>query len=157
MVHPLVGIHAALGEVGIFSFLWVFVELLNPTEKRVNRAKTVALIGVIFLVLAWIVGGYYYVTYYGAHVKPVIKAGPAPWGHTVFTETKEHIFLFLPFLAFLAYAFIRDSQKEILKNAVLNKSVLALCLLIVLIGLAMAGMGYSISATARIALEAVPK
>src|SRR3990167_655172 len=98
MVNSLVGIHAAFGELGIFAFLWAFVELINPTQQRVKRAKIAAMIGVIFFFLSWFVGGFYYVSFYGSNVKPLIKEGPMPWAHSIFTETKEHVFLFLPFL-----------------------------------------------------------
>ena len=31
MVHLFIGTHAALGELGAIGFLWVLIELLNPT------------------------------------------------------------------------------------------------------------------------------
>lgn len=154
MVHPLIGIHAALGELGVFAFVWVLVELLNPTPERVRRAKIAALVGVIVFLVSWLAGGYYYVTYYGPNVKPLIKEGPQPWAHSVMMETKEHVFLFLPFLSLLVYRLIGRYTKELLKDKNIKRSVLALCILIVFIGLAMAGMGYLISTGARAALEA---
>ncbi len=154
MVNPLVGIHAALGEFAILSFFWVFVEILNPTEQRIKRAKIVAALGVIFIFISWIVGGYYYVNVYGSNVKPIIKAGPSPWAHSVFMETKEHIFLFLPFLSLLTLGLIYKHQKRLINNAAARISVLMLSALIVLIGLSMIGMGYIISSGARTALEA---
>jgi hypothetical protein len=48
----------------------------------------------------WIVGGYNYLTAYGFQVRPVILAGSHPWAHEVVMETKEHIFVFLPIIAF---------------------------------------------------------
>src|SRR3989344_2053413 len=98
MVQILIGLHAALGEIGILAFLWAFVELLNPTEHRTKRAVIAVSLGTILFFASWIIGGYYYVQYYGPDVKPVINAGSEPWAHKVFTETKEHVFLFLPFL-----------------------------------------------------------
>lgn len=59
----LVGLHAMLGEVGGMLFIWVFVELLNPTATRLKRAQTVSLLGVVLLFLSWVVGGYYYVEF----------------------------------------------------------------------------------------------
>src|SRR3989344_6181175 len=114
MVHPLIGIHAFLGEAGIIAFLWVFIELLNPVSSGVKRAKLAALLGVIFLFLSWFTGGFYYVKYYGTNVKPIIKEGPQPWAHGIFMETKEHIFLFLPFLSLLTYSLIKKYEKQIL-------------------------------------------
>jgi hypothetical protein len=152
MAHPLIGIHAALGEIGIFAFLWVFVELLNPTEERIKRAKIVACIGTILIFLSWLAGGYYYVKIYGPDVKPMIKEGPQPWAHKVVMETKEHVFLLLPILSLFTVALMK--KHDLLNNSEARKSILKLCVLILLIGLSMAFMGYLISTGARTALEA---
>jgi hypothetical protein len=37
---------------------------------------------------------------YGSQVKPIILAGLHPWVHKVVMEAKEHIFIFLPIIAF---------------------------------------------------------
>ena len=152
MVHPLVGIHAALGELGIFAFLWVLVELINPTNTRIKRAKIAAILGVIFIFSSWLAGGYYYLNYYGDNVKPLIKEGPNPWAHLIFTETKEHIFLFIPLLSILVLGLIY--KNNLLKNNSARKSIIIISALIVLLGLTMAAMGYIISTGARAALEA---
>jgi len=154
MVHPLIGAHAALGELAVFAFLWVFVELLNPTEQRIKRAKLAASLGVLFFFLSWFLGGYYYVEFYGSDVKPIIKEGPNPWAHGIFMETKEHVFLFLPFLSLAALGFIYKSGDNLIKKRNEKIAVLLLCSLIVLMGLSMAAMGYIISTGFRIALEA---
>ncbi len=138
--------------IGIFAFLWVFVEILNAKPSSIKRAKVAALLGVIFFFASWLVAGYLYVNFYGQNVKPLIKSGPNPAGHAVFMESKEHIFLFIPFLSFLALALLY--QKDILENNETRKSLLLLSSLIILLGLAMAGMGYLISSSAREALEA---
>ena len=148
MVSLLVGLHAGLGEIGIFAFLWVLVEIINPDEKRIKRAKIVALIGTIFLFLSWTIGGFYYVNYYGENVKPLIKEGPKPWSHNIIMETKEHVFLFLPFLAILITAGLFNYSDKI------KIGLIVLTILIILIGLTMAGMGYLISSGARAAMEA---
>jgi len=153
MVHPLIGIHAFLGEAGIIAFLWVFIELLNPVSSRVKRAKLAALLGVIFLFLSWFTGGFYYVKYYGTNVKPIIKEGPQPWAHGIFMETKEHIFLFLPFLSLLTYSLIKKYEKQILHNNNIKKAILTLSVLIIVIGALITVMGYIISTGARTALE----
>ncbi len=154
MAHPLIGIHAFLGELGLASFLWVFIEILDPNHSRIKRAKIASLVGAIFLFLSWFVGGYYYVEYYGDNVKPIIKEGPQPWAHGIFTEAKEHIFLFLPFLAFTTFILIRNYSHKIEKNKKIKKSILWLCAVILILGALMALMGYLISSGARSALEA---
>ena len=153
MVHPLIGVHAALGEIAGILFVWIFAEILNPTEKRLKRAQKLALVGSLFFVLSWITGGYYYVKYYGTSVKALIKEGPSPWAHSIIMETKEHIFLLLPFIAIFTYLLIKYYSKDIIKNKSLKKATLLLCLLTFLISMSMAFMGYLISTAARLALE----
>lgn len=152
-MHTLIGLHAVLGEVGALAFLWVFVELLNPNESRLRRARIAALLGVLFLVGAWFFGGFYYVTEYGAAVKPLIKSGPIPWAHLVITETKEHVFLFIPFLAILTWGLLKRYQDEFMQKRSFRIAVLLISGLVVLAAFAMAGMGFLISSGFRAALE----
>lgn len=152
---PLIGLHAMLGEIGGMLFIWVFVELLNPTENRLKRAQIVSLLGVIILFLSWIVGGFYYVQFYGPLVKPVIKSGPLPWAHSIITETKEHVFIFLPILAVLVYGLIKNYQLRLLEDKKLKVALLMLVGLVVLITFSMAGMGYVMSSGFRSALETI--
>ncbi|GAF92536.1 unnamed protein product, partial [marine sediment metagenome] len=50
-------------------------------------------------------------------IKPLIKEGPWPWAHAIFMEAKEHIFLFLPFLALL-FLFLVWKHKDKLKEEI---------------------------------------
>ncbi len=154
MVNYLVGIHAGFGELGALLFLWLFVELLNPSKSRIKRAKIVAVLGTIFIFLSWFAGGYSYVNDYGTNVKPLIKAGPSPWAHSIFTESKEHIFLFLPFLSILASSMVFAYGNKLETDKKARLAALILSMTILLIALMMAGMGYLISTGARTALEA---
>lgn len=151
MVHPLIGIHAALGELALFCWIWILVEFLNPTPQRVNRARVAAVISIVSLLLSWMAGGFYYVTIYGPQVKPLIKAGPEPWAHAVIMELKEHVFLFLPFLVVLAGVLVWNASPTDLTR---RKIILILAILILVVGFSMAGMGYMISSAARASLEA---
>ena len=108
----------------------------------------------LFLVGSWVAGGAHYLTDYATAVKPVIKAGPVPWAHSVITETKEHVFLFLPFLAVLAWGLLNRYRDEFMQNRSARMAVLVVSLLIVLMAFAMAGMGFIISSGFRSALEA---
>ncbi|MBI2004966.1 hypothetical protein HYS79_02285 [Patescibacteria group bacterium] len=152
-MHTLIGLHAVLGEVGALAFLWVFVELLNPNESRLRRAQIMALLGALFFVGAWFFGGFYYVTEYGAAVKPIIKSGPIPWAHSIITETKEHVFLFLPFLAVLTWGLLKRYKDEFIQKRNFRIAVLLISGLVVLLAFAMAGMGFLISSGFRAALE----
>ena len=147
MFDSFIGIHASFGELGALAFLWAFVELLNPTPQRTKRATIAAWIGLIAILTSWVFGGFYYVDVYGVDVKPIIKAGPSPWAHSVIMEAKEHLFLFLPFLAALAVATLHKGKA--------NKSALKLCGLIVLLAFLMAGFGFLISSGYRDALEII--
>jgi hypothetical protein len=126
MVNPLIFVHAIGAELGLFSFLWVLVELLNPTETRIRRAKIAALIGVVCLLGAWLVGGFYYVEVYGLQIKPVIKASDAKWVHSIVMEVKEHVFLFLPILAILTAALLHKYDKEVISNNDARKTIVLL-------------------------------
>ncbi len=147
MIESLVGLHAGLGELGAIAFIWAFVELLDPTPKRLKRAKIAGWIGFIAFLAAWVAGGFYYVEFYGENVKPLIKEGPSKWAHSLIMETKEHLFLFLPFLSALALAAMYKVQER--------KPLLLLTGLIVLLAFSMAGMGFLISSGYRDALELV--
>ncbi|MEE4216791.1 MAG: hypothetical protein V2I48_04230 [Xanthomonadales bacterium] len=104
MNFPLIGIHAWFGEVAALMFIWAFIEMFSGQASNIRRARFAVLCGVLFLVAAWIAGGFYYVGIYGSEVKPFIKEGPLPWAHGVAMETKEHVFIFLPFLGALAWS-----------------------------------------------------
>ncbi len=154
----LIGVHAFLGEIGLVCFIWVFVEMLNPTPSRLKRAKIASFLGVVLFFASWVIGGYYYSTDYGTFVKPIIKEGPQPWAHSIITEVKEHVFLFLPFLAILNYTLIIRYTSHLKGNKEPNvrKAILSLCVLILFIGVLMGAMGYIISSGYRAALEALP-
>ena len=69
-------------------------------------------------------------------------------------ETKEHVFLMLPFLATLVYGIIANKPKELVKDKKFRKWTVYLAGLVVFLGLSMAFMGYLISGAARDALAA---
>jgi len=153
MIQWLIGLHAALGEIGSISFLWVFVELLSPTPARAKRARWVSLIGLTFLLLSWIAGGAYYLTQYAIAVKPIINSGPSPWAHSIIMETKEHIFLFLPFIAFFIFVATTNLSQRLTDNKNERIGILMASGLLFLMGMSMAGMGYLISYAFRTSLE----
>lgn len=153
MVSPLVLTHAALGELGILAFLWVFVELMQPTKNRINRAKIASLVGATLFILSWVIGGYYYSVIYGVQVKPIIKEGPMPWAHEIVMETKEHIFLFLPFISILQFFVLRKYDLNLINDKTARFAMLTLLGILILGGLSMIFAGSIISTGARVALE----
>jgi len=153
MNFPLIGLHAGLGELGALLFFWAFVELLSGQASNIRRARLAILIGTVFLVGAWIAGGFYYVEIYGSEVKPFIKEGPLPWAHGVAMETKEHVFLFLPFLAVFAWGLMQrlghvmDSERQARVAALYATGA------VVVLSGTMALMGFLVSSGFRSALE----
>lgn len=97
----LVLVHSISGGLAALVLIWIILEMLYLVEGGAVRAK-IASYTAAFLVTAgcWISGGYNYLTDYGTQVKPVILAGPEPWVHSIVMEVKEHIFIFLPIIAF---------------------------------------------------------
>ena len=154
MLDPLILLHATVAEIGLFAFLWVLVELLNPTENRIKRAKIAAVVGFVCLLTAWVVGGFYYVEVYGSHIKPVIKASEARWVHSIVMEVKEHVFLFLPILATLIVALLYKYDMELIKSKDARVTIVLLAGLVFLLGFSLAGMGAIIASGYRFALEA---
>src|ERR1700682_2398496 len=90
--------HPTFGALGILAGVWVFVEVLNARESNQGRSHVASLATAGFIWASYLVGGYWYVTSYYAD-KARIVAGPWPFAHNFFMETKEHIFLLLLILA----------------------------------------------------------
>src|SRR4030067_285327 len=88
----LIGLHLGFAILAIDAFLWLLGEVIADAGSLRRRLAAAAIVSRRFI-LTWIVGGYYYVTFYGPLVRPVIKAGNAPWAHAIAMEAKEHIFL----------------------------------------------------------------
>ena len=151
-LHWLVPAHAAAGEIGALAFLWVLIELANRQERGYLRAKWVSLGGFILLFTSWFLSGTYYLTHYGNIVKPVIKGGNLAWAHNVIMETKEHVFIFIPVLALVAFLLILSFPKWSTDSKIPRKSIYAICISIVSLGFGMVGLGYIISAAARATL-----
>lgn len=143
----LIGLHLGSAILGIDALLWLLGEAVgnSPSVKRRVIAAGVGLIGYIF---TWLIGGYYYVKFYGPLVKPVIKAGSAPWAHAIAMEAKEHIFLFAIPLAVTIYLLARIDADE-LRSLGLRKGLIGLTVITAGLGLSLGLMGFIISAAAR--------
>lgn len=153
MLNPLIFIHATLGELAGLAYLWVFVEILNPSTERFNRALKASLVGVILMWSSLIIGGYYYINTYSPTVKTVIANSSAAWTQTIIMETKEHIFLLLPFLSLLAHFILKSKQKTLYTNPKYRRAFLGLCLTIFTLTLIITLMGLLISTGYRTGLE----
>lgn len=143
-------LHPTFGVLAILSTVWVFAETLNAGGSNVARIRSVGMLAAVLMWLAYIVGGYWYVNFY-APDKALINAGPWPFSHGFFMETKEHVFLMLVLLStFLAIAV----RGEIVTAKPLRNLVLWVSGLVVAMGLAMEGAGAFISMGVKVALLA---
>jgi hypothetical protein len=97
----LVLLHSISGGMAALVLVWIIMEMRYPTERSLARARVASYLSAFLITSGcWIVGGYNYLTVYGSQVRPVILTGPRPWAHEVVMEAKEHIFVFLPIIAF---------------------------------------------------------
>lgn len=140
--------HATFGVLGTVSAVWVFVETLNAREENAQRTRTAAWAAAIFMVAAWIFGGYWYLHFYPAERALILK-GPWPFAHNLFMETKEHLFLMTLILSFYLPIAARD---RLYANAAARRMVLCVAVLIVLTGLSIEGAGAIIDHGVKIAL-----
>jgi len=143
-------LHPTFGVLAVIAAVWVFVETLNVNDSNIVRLRSASVLTAILIWLAYIVGGYWYVVFYGGD-KAIIKAGPWPFAHSIFMEIKEHVFFMLLLLAtFLPIA----AYGEVVKKQAMQNLVLWTSALVVLMGLAMEGAGAFISMGAKVALLA---
>jgi hypothetical protein len=149
-IFGLVGAHALLGEAGALCFLWALVEIINRSEASLARARIAGCLGVVLLFSSIIVVTYPYWVHYGPLTKPVIKAGPMPWGHDLVMESKEHITILIPVLGLCTTIAMFVARKEGTVSAA-YRYISMTCGLIVLMVFCMAGMGFIISTAVRLA------
>ncbi len=143
-------LHASFGVLGILAAVWVFAEALNNSEASQWRIRTVSVAGAVLMWLSFLIGGYWYVKYYGAD-KALIKAGPWPFAHSFFMETKEHVFFSLLLLA----SYLPIAAAHLTPGKVPARTlVLWVAAWITLLGLAMEGAGAFVSMGAKVALLA---
>jgi len=130
--------HVALGVLGILLAVALFMDVLNVSEKNIARIRKLSLAVSVLIILAYVVGGYWYVVYYGQD-RDIIKAGQWAWAHNYFMEVKEHVFFMMLLLGiYLPIAVYRNLHPAEKKNRSL---VLVVCALIILLGLFMEGAG----------------
>jgi len=141
-------IHPALGGIATLAALWVFVDTLNASEASRSRIKNISILCAVLMWLTYIIGGYWYVVHY-APEKAIIKAGPWPFAHGFFMETKEHVFLMLLLLA--TYLPIAASGNLATSKGA-RKVVLWVSGLIVPVSLSMEGSGAILSIAVKIGL-----
>lgn len=146
--------HVLFGVFGILFAVWVAVEAANSSEANQRRLKLASIGTTLFLWLSYLIGGWWYVVYYGAAVsnsdKSIILAGPWKWSHSFFMETKEHIFFMLILLSILLP--IITFRNQIFKDKKIRNLTIVIALTIVVLGLGMEGFGAMISKGVKMSL-----
>ena len=140
--------HPTFGVLGIIAAVWVCVEALNATEANAARIRVAALAVTICIVLAGILGGYWYVNYYAAE-KAIILKGLFALGHTFFMETKEHLF-FIPLILALYLPFA--VRNALYANKAARNMVIAVAALIAMSGFAIEGAGALVNYGVKVAV-----
>ena len=140
--------HAVCGVLAGLAALWVFVDALNARPESMRRMRAAAWVAAIGMAGAWILGGYWYVHSYPAD-KNLILAGPWPFAHNIFMESKEHLVFVTGLLSFYLVIALRE---KVYANRAARKMVMSVAMLIVLTTLAAEGAGAIIEHGAKIAL-----
>jgi len=141
-------LHILFGLAGvIYSFRVTFL-LLKKEIIQMTIARSAYLAFASYLI-SWVAGGWYYWKYYGSNVKPTITSGDFPWAHIVFMESKEHIFLFLPFATLALALTLSFTSDVIITNSKLKTAVILLSLAITALAIIVTLSGVLISGGAR--------
>jgi len=140
--------HIVFGLIGTMALYMMWMGLLKKSPK-VDFLKWTSVVSAVSFFVSWFSGGYYYVLYYGGTVKPVIKAGDYAWAHSIVTETKEHIFLFLPVVAIFLTATLFARGSDLEKSPALKRALVYVVGIATIIAIAIALGGIIISGAAR--------
>lgn len=140
--------HILLGLAGIVFSVLVLVGFFKR-EAKTRFLKKTSLAAFLLYLASWAAGGYYYVEYYGNNVKPLIKAGPYPFAHGVFMETKEHIFLFIPILAGVIFIASWLFGDKINQEPKIKSALTVLAFVVVFLGVLITALGMLISGAVK--------
>ncbi len=142
--------HVLFGMLFILAGVWLFVDVLHANEANQGRIRAVSIAVAVLMWLAYVVGGYWYVSFYSPD-KAIILKGPWPFAHSFFMEMKEHVVIMLLLLAtYLPIAAASNTAT----NKAARKIVLWVVGLIVLIGVAVDGAGAIIGIGVKVGLLA---
>ncbi|MEP6667836.1 MAG: hypothetical protein ABJF10_01705 [Chthoniobacter sp.] len=140
--------HVLFGVACLVTAAWLFVDVLHANETNLARIRRMSWGAAAFMWLAFLIGGYWYVTAYKVD-KAIILKGPWPFAHNMVMETKEHLVIMLLLVAtYLPIAAMDNLTKS--KDA--RKLMLWVTAMIALLALAMDGEGAIISMGVKVAL-----
>jgi len=140
--------HATFGALGALAAVWVFVETLNTRSANIGRIRAASLATAVLISLAWICGGYWYLRFYPADRFLILK-GPWPFAHSLFMETKEHLFFVTAILALLLPIVAREPLDS---NPSTRRLVLSIAALVAVTAFALEGAGAVIAHSVKLAL-----
>jgi hypothetical protein len=144
--------HVLFGVACVLTTTWLFVDVLNAHEGNLVRIRWMSRAATVFLWLAFLVGGYWYVVDYKAD-KDVILNGPWPFAHNYFMETKEHFVITLLLLAtYLPMA----ASNNLAVNKQARRLVLCVAALVAVLALMAEGHGAIIALAVKAALLVKP-
>jgi len=142
--------HVLSGVACVVTTVWVFVDVLNASPSNQARIRRMSCAVAVFMWLAFVIAGYWYVFDYPAD-KAVILKGPWPFAHRFFMETKEHLVILLLLLTtFLPIA----ATNNLAANKDARRVVLWVAGLIILLGLTAEGDGGIIAMGVKVGLLA---
>ena len=142
--------HVMFGVACLVTTLWVFVDVLNVSEANQGRICKMSCAAAVFMWLAFLIAGYWYVFSYPAD-KAIILKGPWPFAHNFFMETKEHlVILLLMLVTYLPIA----AAGNLSSNKDARRVVLWVAGLVVLLALTMEGEGATIAMGVKMGLLA---
>lgn len=140
--------HVLLGILGVVASYATLLGLLK-SKPELSSLRHTSIVATICYFASWLSGGYYYALYYGGKVKPIILAGSYPWAHKFFIEVKEHIFMFLPFVAFATAMILLATDEGGMLDQKLRKSLIFLMGVATIIGLFITLSGVVVSGAVR--------
>jgi len=144
--------HVLFGVGCIIVTVWLFVDVLHAQERNLTRIRRVSWAAAIFMWLAFVIGGGWYVVSYPVD-KAIILKGPWPFAHNYFMETKEHLVIMLLVLA--SYLPIAASN-NLAASRDARRLVLWVAATVVLLALLVEGHGAIIAMGDKVASLAKP-
>ena len=89
--------HVLFGVACMIAAVWLFVDVLHASEANIARIRRVSCAAAGVMWLAFIIGGYWYITFYKADKAIILSEHNKPWhfAHELVMETKEHLVIML--------------------------------------------------------------
>lgn len=147
MSNILILTHPAFGILSVLAAVWLLVETMNANGLNQARITKAAYGVTIFMLLAWIFGGVWYVEYYPME-KAMILNGPWAFAHSFYMEVKEHLF-FIPLILAL-YLPVVVTRNRLHTNRTARIMVVAICINIIILSLSIEVAGAVINQGSKV-------